>query len=111
MALRQEDLSDLQEALDQVHHYWQYFVYEYALRREAGLEAREAVRWSLRRILPPPEGLHPAVAVVAGYRVPPDDSTQMTPMLLQAVINAGEQALNALRATDGWQAGTTGMGW
>ena len=111
MAQHPEPTSGIANPLDQLNSYWRLVVYEYALRREAGLEAKEAVRWSLRRVLPPPDGLHPALAMIAGYPVDLESWQEEASSLLRTVIAAGDKSWQTLREKEGWRPGTIGMGW
>jgi hypothetical protein len=111
MALHQEMVSGDDDPFDQLNPYWRIIVYEYALRREAGLEAKEALRWACRRVLPPPEGLHPVVAMIAGYPVEGELWERQASSLLRTLIVAGDKSWHHLREKDGWRPGTVGMGW
>ena len=73
------------DPLDQLNPYLDLIWYEYALRREAGLEPKEAVQFSFRRVLPT-DGLHPVLAIIAGYGAggPPDEV--MAELLLETMI-------------------------
>lgn len=110
MAL-QSETDPATDALDQLNRYMSLIVYEYVLRREAGLEAKEAVRWSFRRVLPPPDGLHPILAMIAGYKVESDVPDSDTARLLHTVIVACDRQWRNLQGMDGWRPGTIGMGW
>jgi hypothetical protein len=110
MAL-QRHVDDASDPVDQLKPYMSLITYEYTLRRAAGLEAKEAVRWSFRRVLPPPDGLHPILAMIAGYKVEQGVWERQASMLLKTMIVTGEKALQELRDTEGWRPGTVGMGW
>jgi hypothetical protein len=111
MALPRQSSFDDWDPREQLHPYLRLITYEYALRREAGLEAKEAVRWSLRRVLPPPDGLHPALAMIAGYKVESDIWDAQAASLLHALIVDGDRNWHNLQQSDGWLPGTVGMGW
>jgi hypothetical protein len=99
------------DPLEQLNPYMNLFVYEYALRREAGLDPKEAVRWSFRRVLPPPDGLHPVLALIAGYKVEPGEWESQALAFLQTLIGSADKTWRGLQATQGWRPGTVGMGW
>jgi hypothetical protein len=99
------------DPLEQLNPYMNLFVYEYALRREAGLDAKEAVRWSFRRVLPPPDGLHPVLALIAGYKVESGEWEKQALTFLQNLIGSADQTWRSLQMTQGWRPGTVGMGW
>lgn len=99
------------DPLEQLNPYMNLFVYEYALRREAGLDAKEAVRWSFRRVLPPPDGLHPVLALIAGYKVESGEWEKQALSFLQNLIGSADQTWRNLQLTQGWRPGTVGMGW
>jgi hypothetical protein len=111
MAIHHERAPGDDDPLDQLGPYWRIIVYEYALRREAGLEAKEALRWSFRRVLPPPDGLHPVVAMIAGYEVERGLWEAQASSLVRTLIVAGDRSWHTLREKDGWRPGTLGMGW
>src|SRR5664279_3456973 len=110
MAL-QRRTEPAEDPLEQLSPYMNLFVYEYALRREAGLDAKEAVRWSFRRVLPPPDGLHPVLALIAGYKVESDQCEAQALAFLQNLIGSADHTWRSLQATQGWRPGTVGMGW
>jgi hypothetical protein len=110
MAL-QFELDDASDLLEQLNRYMNLIVYEYALRREAGLEAKEAVRWSLRRVLPPPDGIHPVLGMIAGYEVDPGAGEMEVVRFLQGLILTLDKAWHSLQGMPGWSPGTLGMGW
>jgi hypothetical protein len=110
VALRRQITAD-DDPIQQLNRYSKLVGYEYALRREAGLEPREAVRWSLRRVLPPPDGLHPAIALIAGYEVETGLWEDQATALLRTLIVSCERAWVAMKNNDAWRPGTTGMGW
>ena len=87
------------------------FVYEYALRREAGLDPKEAVRWSFRRVLPPPDGLHPVLALIAGYKVEAGEWEAQALTFLQNLISSADRTWRNLQMSQDWRPGTVGMGW
>jgi len=111
MAIRRLQLPEECDPADQLNPYMPLFAYEYALRREAGLDAKEAVRWSLRRVLPPPDGLHPVLAMISGYKVAPGVWELQASTLLRSLIAAGDKNWHVLRGMGGWRPGTVGMGW
>jgi hypothetical protein len=110
MAL-QRRTTDATDPLEQLNPYMNLFVYEYALRRAAGLEPKEAIRWSFRRVLPPPDGLHPVLALIAGYKLEAGDWESQALLFLQTLISSAERTMRGLQATEGWRPGTVGMGW
>jgi len=110
MAL-QRHLGDASDPIDQLGPYMNLIAYEYALRREAGLEAKEAVRWSFRRVLPPPDGLHPVLAMIAGYPVESGTWDTQASTLLQNLIISGDKTWHSFQAMKDWRPGTVGMGW
>ena len=99
------------DPIEYLGRYSKLLGYEYALRRAAGLEPRDAVRWSLRRVLPPPDGLHPAIALLAGYEVETALWRDQASELLRMLIAACENSWTAMRDNETWQPGTMGMGW
>ncbi len=111
MALQRPMTFDDLDPREQLRPYLGLFAYEYSLRREAGLEPKEAVRWSLRRVLPPPDGLQPVLAVLAGYPVGKGCWEDEAAHLLQALIVSGDRNWQSLREREGWRPGTVGMGW
>jgi hypothetical protein len=111
MALRRLQMPEEGDPIDQLEPYMSLIVYEYALRREAGLEPKEAVRWSLRRVLPPPDGLHPVLAMIAGYKVAPGVWDAQASALLRGLISTGDKNWHGLRGVEGWRPGSVGMGW
>ncbi len=110
MALRRRH-ADTDSASEQVAPYLNLIAYEYALRRNAGLEPKEAVRWSLRRVMPPPDGLHPVVALIAGYEADVDTWGAEAMQFLEGLIVTLEEAWHRKRNAPGWRPGTVGMGW
>jgi hypothetical protein len=110
MALQRQP-TDVTDPLDQLNPYMNLFVYEYALRREAGLDPKEAVRWSFRRVLPPPDGLHPVLALIAGYKVDAGEWESQALKFLQTLIPSADRTWRGMQATEGWRPGTVGMGW
>src|ERR1700676_3773343 len=110
MALQRRHV-DSYSAHDQVAPYMNLIAYEYALRRHAGLEAKEAVRWSLRRVMPPPDGLHPVVALIAGYEADMDAWGGEAMLFLESLIATLDDAWQRQRQKPGWRPGTLGMGW
>ncbi len=111
MALQRPMTFDDWDPREQLRPYLGLFAYEYSLRREAGLDPKEAVRWSLRRVLPPPDGLQPILAILAGYPVEPGCREEQAASLLQALIISGDRNWQSLREREGWRPGTVGMGW
>jgi hypothetical protein len=111
MALRRQTSFDDWDPREQLHPYMRLVIYEYALRREAGLDGKEAVRWSLRRVLPPPDGLHPVLALIAGYKVESEPWAPQAAALLQALIVDGDKNWHLLQKNGEWRPGTVGMGW
>jgi hypothetical protein len=110
MALQHQPY-EVGDALEQLSPYMNLIIYEYTLRREANLEAKEAVRWSLRRVLPPPDGLHPVLAMIAGYAVEPGVWEMEAAQFLQGLIVTLDKAWHRRRQTAGWRPGGLGMGW
>jgi hypothetical protein len=110
VALRRQITAD-DDPTQQLGRYSKLLAYEYALRRAAGLEPRDAVRWSLRRVLPPPDGLHPAIALIAGYEVETAVWGDQATELLRTLITGCENSWIAMRNNEAWLPGTTGMGW
>jgi hypothetical protein len=110
MALRRQITAD-DDPIEQLNRYSTLLGYEYALRREAGLEPRDAVRWSLRRVLPPPDGLHPAIALIAGYQAETAIWGDQASELLRILIAGCEKSWTAMRNNELWRPGTAGMGW
>ena len=110
MALRRQSSFDDWDPREQLHPYMRLIAYEYSLRREAGLEPKEAVRWSLRRVLPPPDGLHPVLAMIAGYKVDADVWDREAAGLLHALIVDGDRTWHGLQQCEDWRPGTVGMG-
>jgi len=110
MALRRLTTTD-DDPIQYLDRYSKLVVYEYALRREAGLEPKEAVRWSLRRVLPPPDGLHPAIALIAGYEVETAVWGDQASELLRTLIAGCERSWVAMRKNETWRPGAAGMGW
>ena len=102
MALQHQPY-EVGDALEQLSPYMNLIIYEYTLRREASLEAKEAVRWSLRRVLPPPDGLHPVLAMIAGYAVDPGVWELEASQLLQGLIVTLDKAWHRRRNTPGWR--------
>ena len=111
MALRRQTSFEDWDPREQLHPYMRLVTYEYVLRREAGLDPKEAVRWSLRRVLPPPDGLHPVLSMIAGYKVEPGVWESQAAALLQALIVDGDKNWNNLKQHEEWIPGTVGMGW
>lgn len=111
MALLRQTMPEDDDPIHLLNGYSRLIGYEYALRREAGLEPKEAVRWTLRRVLPPPDGLHPAIAMIAGYEVERGVWEEQASSLMRTLIVSCDRSWQALRKIEGWQPGTTGMGW
>ena len=110
MALRRQITAD-DDPIEQLNRYSTLLGYEYALRREAGLEPRDAVRWSLRRVLPPPDGLHPAIALIAGYEADAAIWGEQASELLRVLMAGCEKSWTTMRNNEVWRPGTAGMGW
>jgi hypothetical protein len=98
------------DPLDQLNPYLDLIWYEYALRREAGLEPQEAVQFSFRRVLHS-EGLHPVLAIIAGYGVGEPADKVMAELLLENMIDLAEGAWQEFQQIPDWRPGTVGMGW
>jgi hypothetical protein len=97
-------------AVDKLGPYWKLLWYEYALRRSAGLDPEDSVRWSMRRVVS--RELDPVLALIGGYDPHSDDMTGMLAgMLLETLKATGEELFQTLQSTDGWRPGTDGMGW
>jgi hypothetical protein len=111
MALLRQSLPEDDDPIQLLNGYSKIIGYEYALRREAGLDPKEAIRWTLRRVLPPPDGLHPAVALIAGYDVERGVWEDQASAIMRTLIVSCDRSWHAVRNLDGWQPGTTGMGW
>jgi hypothetical protein len=111
MALLRQTTPEDDDPIALLNGYSRLIGYEYSLRREAGLEPKDAIRWTLRRVLPPPDGLHPAIAMIAGYEVEPGVWEEQASSLMRTLIVSCDRSWHAVQKVDGWQPGTTGMGW
>jgi hypothetical protein len=111
MALLRQTMPEDDDPIHLLNGYSRLIGYEYALRREAGLEPKDAIRWTLRRVLPPPDGLHPAIALIAGYEVERGVWEDQASSLMRTLIVSCDKSWLALRKVEGWQPGTIGMGW
>ncbi len=98
------------DPLDQLNPYLDLIWYEYALRREAGLEPQESAQFSFRRVLPT-EGLHSVLAIIAGYGPGEPADQGMAELLLETMIALAEGAWQEFQQIPDWRPGTVGMGW